>query len=249
MNRLVVTLSVATVAIGVLTGSSRPTPQPVSPAALSSPNSPAPETRSWVYGSGKEVGSETVTRNGDLISGDMAIGAKHVHYEGRIAADGTIPHMDIRAWRSAVEAKNPRVLSVAIGRDSTTVIEHLKSHVDTLRFASQPGLLPVINPSIGLLELVIARARSQKARPAKVPLLGIDALNLDSQGDIIGAGVGPVDVTFLAADTVRLGNPTSKDQMRFIIGADGRCRSAMNGSTAKDKFSMRATSNPVPPGK
>lgn len=207
-----------------------------------------PETRTFAYVSPKVGvgGGETVTRSGDLISGDMAMGAKHAHYEGRIAADGTIPRLDMRVWRSAAEAKHPRVMSAIFGRDSTLLIEHLGSHVDTLRFASQPGMLPVINPSIGLIEIVVARARSQKSPSAKIPVLVIDALDLDSPAkDRVVAAPMPVDVTFLAADTVRLGNPTSKDQMRAIIGADGRSRGAASGSTAKDKFSIRPTSKPV----
>jgi hypothetical protein len=184
-----------------------------------------------------------------VISGDMMVGAKHVHYEGRIAADGTIPHLDIRAWRSAAEAKHPRVLSAIVGGDGVQLTEHLGSHVDTLRFAPQRGLLPIINPSMGLLELVVARARSQGSRSAKVPILVIDALDLDSPAaaDRVKADAGAVDVTFLAGDTVMLGTATSKDQMRIIVGADGRIRGAKNGSTAKDKFSMRPTSKPVSP--
>jgi hypothetical protein len=152
----------------------------------------------------------------------------------------------MRAWRSAAEAKHPRVLSAVVGRDSATVVEHLGSHADTLRFASQPGLLPIINPSIGLIELLVARARAQKARSVKMPILVIDALGLDSPAkDKVGAGRMTVEVAFLAADTVRLGNATSKDQMRVIIGADGRCRGAASGSTAKDEFSMRPTSKPA----
>jgi hypothetical protein len=211
----------------------------------------SPETRSFVYSSGRDGhGGETVTRNGDVISGDMFIGAKHVHYEGRIAADGTIPRLEIRAWRSVAEAKHPRVISAIVGRDSAKLIEHLGSHVDTLRFPSQPGMVSVINPSMGLIELVVARARSQKSRSAKIPVLLIDALNLDTPGKAkVGADTATADVTFLAADTVMLGNGKSKDQMRVIIGADGRSRGGANGSTAKDKFSIRPTSKPLPPSK
>jgi len=246
----ILTPSIAIIVIGVLSGSSRPAPSSgsVPPPVLSASRSMPPETRSFSYESPPDgVGGETITRNGDLISGDMFIGAHHAHYEGRIAADGTIPRLDIRAWHSAAEAKHPRILSAIFGRDSTLLIEHLGSHVDTLRFASQQGLLPVINPSMGLIELVVARARSQRARSAKVPILGIDALNLDPPhaASKVGAGVTPVDLTFLAGDTVMLGNPTSKDQMRIVVGADGRIRGARNGSTAKDKFSMRPTSTPV----
>ncbi|HTE44054.1 MAG TPA: hypothetical protein VK636_02330, partial [Gemmatimonadaceae bacterium] len=170
MNRIL-TVSAAIVAIGFLSGSSRSVPlRPVSTS-----RSIAPETRNFAYLEKGEVGGgETVTRDGDMISGDMAMGAKHAHYEGRIAADGTIPRLDIRAWRSAAEAKHPRVLSAIVGRDSTMLIEHLGSHVDTLRFASQPGLLPLINPSMGLIEVLVARARLQKSPSVNVPILGID---------------------------------------------------------------------------
>jgi hypothetical protein len=251
MNRILA-LSVAIVASGFLSSGSRPAPRFrfAPPSRMSASRVVALETRSFAYRSEKDSvgGGETITRDGDVISGDMFIGAKHAHYEGRIAADGTIPRLEIRAWRSAAEAKHPRLASAVLGRDSATVIEHLGARVDTLRFASQPGLLPVINPSIGLLELVVARARSQNARSAKVPILLIDALGLDSPGkNKVEAATAAVDVTFLAADTVRLGNGISTDQMRFIIGADGRCRGAKNGATAKDHFSMVPTSKPVTP--
>ena len=41
------------------------------------------------------------------------------------------------------------------------IVAYLGSHVDTLRFAAQPGMVPVINPSIGLIELVVTRARAR----------------------------------------------------------------------------------------
>jgi hypothetical protein len=249
----ILTVSLTIIAIGFLPGSSYPTPnsRSVPPRAGSASRSIVPETRSFAYESEKDgVGSETVTRDGDMISGDMVIGVKHVHYEGRIAVDGTIPRLEMRAWRSAAEAKHLRVLSAVVGSDSTKLIEHLGSHVDTLRFASQPGTVSVINPSMGLMEVLVARARSQKARSAKVPILFIDALHLDSPGkDKVGAAPAALDVTFMAADTVKIGNGASTDQMRVIIDADGRIRGAKNGSTAKDKFSMRPTSKPMPPSR
>jgi hypothetical protein len=256
----ILAVSIATVAIGVVSESSQPAPSSHSvpssrsapPRALSASRSIPPETRSFVFADGKDgVGRETVTRDGDLISGDMSVGTKrvqnHVHYEGRIAADGTIPRLEIRAWRSAAEAKHPRVIFAIIGRDSAKVIEHLGSHVDTLRFGSQRGMLPVINPSVGLTELVVARARAQQSRSSKVPILFIDALNLDPHhaADKVDAGAMTLDVTFLTADTVRIGNGRPTDQLRVIIGADGRFRGGTSGPTAKDTFSFRPTSKPV----
>lgn len=93
-------VSIAIVAIGFLSESSHPAPssRSVPLRAVSATRSIPPETRSFAFESPPDgVGGETITRNGDVISGDMAIGAKHVHYEGRIAADGTIPRLDIRA--------------------------------------------------------------------------------------------------------------------------------------------------------
>jgi hypothetical protein len=240
MNQLV-RVSVAIVAISFLAGSAG------SPTSRITP----PETRSFVYSSGRDGnGGETVTRNGDVISGHMWIGAQHAQYEGRIAADGTIPRLDIRAWRSVAEAKNPRVISAIVGRDSAKLIEHLGRHVDTRRFSAQPGLVPVINPSMGLIEVVVARARSQNARSARIPILLIDALNLDTPGKSkVGADTATADVTFLAGDTVMLGNGKSTDQMRVIIGADGRSRGGANGSTARDKFSIRPASKALRPRK
>ena len=241
----------AIVAMGSLSLDPHPAPSSRSalPRGVSATRAVASETRSFALSSPPGgVGGETVTRIGDMISGDMFIGARHAHYEGRIAADGTIPRLDIRTWRSGTEAKHRRVLTAIVGRDSAMLIQHVGSHVDTLRFASQPGLLPVINPSMGLLELVVARARLQKSRSAKIPILGIDALYLDSRGkENVEAGTEPVDVTFLAADTVRLGNPKSADQVRMIVGADGHVRGARSGSTSKSIFSMRPTSKRVPP--
>jgi hypothetical protein len=241
-------VSLAIVAIGSLPESTPSVPSSVPPWGARATQTVAPETRSFALESPPGgVGGETVTRNGDLISGDMFIGERHSHYEGRIAANGTIPRLDIRTWRSGTEAKRRRVLTAIVGRDTAMLIEHIGSHVDTLRFAAQPGLLPVINPSMGLLELVVARARLQKSRSAKIPILGIDALDLDSPGkEKVEAGTMPVDVTFLAADTVRLGNPKSADQVRMIIGTDGRIRSARSGSTAKSRFSMRPTLTRAP---
>jgi hypothetical protein len=226
MNRLLVT-SVAVIGLGFLS---------------------PPETRSSAFTDNNAAGGgETITRAGDTISGDMVIGAKHVHYEGRIASDGTIPRLDMRVWRSAAEAKHPRLLSAVVGSNSTMLIQQLGNKVDTARFASQPGMLPLINPSVGLIEVLVARARPQKSRPARVPILFIDALHLDAPTtDKVGAAPRAIDVTFLAADTVKLGNGPSTDQMRVIIGADGRSRGGVSGSTAKDKFSFWPTSKAVP---
>jgi hypothetical protein len=211
-------------------------------AILSASRSIPPETRTFTYTDGKNGhGGETFTRNGDRISGDMFVAAKHAHYEGRIAADGTIPRLEIRTWATAAEAKHPRMATAIVGRDSGIFIQHVGNRADTTRFAAQPGMIPMINPSMGLAEVAIAHARSMHTHTAKAPIVFIDALNLDSPGKI-QAGPVMTELTFLPADTVRLSNGKSTDQLRFIVGADGKVREAKSGSTANDNFVARAAS-------
>ena len=230
-----VRLSVAIVAIGMLSATSRPA---------------APDTRRFVYVKDNDTaGGETITRTTGSIRGDMVMGKDHVHYEGGVAADGTIPRLEIRTWRAGAEAQSARRISVAVGRTSVQLIERLGRMTDTVRLPARPGLLPVINPSIGLIELVVARARSKASRPTAIPIVLIDALNLDSSPTASlrsRADTGTANVTFLSADTVMLGNARSRDQMRLLIGADGRSRGAASGTTATDHFAILPTSKPVP---
>lgn len=94
--------------------------------------------------------------------------------------------------------------------------------------------MPACEYATHLVELA---RRPTNARPERL------AIGIVSTNDLERRLVA----TLLAADTVRLGNATSKDQMRVIIGADGRSRGAASGSTAKDKFSIRPTSKSVSP--
>jgi len=209
----------------------------------------SPETRSFVYVyDNKTVGGETFTRSTDSITGDIAMGKARIHYEAHIAADGMIPRLDIHTSRSDRPTEQ-RFISMIVGRDSAQVIERVARKVDTLRLASAPGTIPIFDPSIGLYELVVARARSQKSRTVSVPILKIDADDLDKSPNASLrslAGLVPGEVTFLSADTVMLGNAREKDKVRIIIGADGRARGAASGRDAKDHFAMRPTSKPVP---
>src|SRR5581483_6631375 len=122
-----------------------------------------PETRSFVYlHDNKPGGSETFTRSADAIRGDIVLGKSRVHYEGRIAADGTIPRLDIRTSRSDDGADAPRLISMIAGHDNVQVVERIGRKADTVRVTSQPGTIPIFDPSIGLYEVVVARARSQR---------------------------------------------------------------------------------------
>ena len=59
-------------------------------------------------------------------------------------------------------------------------------------------------------------------------------------GGGVGVGVPPVVGLLL----LEFRPPTSADQMRVVVGPDGRARGAKNGATAKDQFAMWPTTNP-----
>jgi len=169
-----------------------------------------PETKSLVYTEGTDtVGRESFTRSATSLRGDLFRGTTHLHYEGRVASNGTISRLDVR---TTGPGSGPATLaSVIIGRDSAFLIGHLRTKVDTLRVASQPGLLPVINPSIGLIELIIERARAQHLKTVKIPVLSIDE-----------AAVGTIEVTFVSPDTAMVGFADHPKPMRVAVDAQGR---------------------------
>jgi hypothetical protein len=148
MNRLLA-LSVAFVGVNLLTGSARTVPS---------------DPKSFLFVEGHDTGSETFTRSANSLTGDMAFGKTLIHYEGKIAEDGTVPRLDIRVSHAGANAQTQRRISVIVGRDSTQMIEQAAGKTDSVRVATQRGALPFINLSVGLTELVVARGRLQKSR-------------------------------------------------------------------------------------
>jgi len=61
------------------------------------------------------------------------------------------------------------------GRDIVQVVEQAGRKVDTTRVAARPGTMLLFDPSIGLYEMIVARARSQKSHTAAVAVVKIDA--------------------------------------------------------------------------
>lgn len=211
----------------------------------------AADVRSFAYTQrGHTGGGETIARDAGVLRGDMALGKDRVHYEGRVAPDGTVPRLEIRASRAGARADAARIITVTFGRDSMQIVERRGNEADTLRLPSAAGTLPYIDPSMGLIEPIVARARSQKSS-VKVPIVLIDALNLTSTPSAplrSRANVGVIEVTFVSADTAMLGNGHERDKMRVVVGADGHVRGAVSGADAKDPFAIRPTTKPAPRG-
>jgi hypothetical protein len=183
----------------------------------------------------------------------MAFGKVHIRYDAKIAADGTIPRLDVRVSHAGAGAPAPKLISVIVDRDSTRLTEQVGSKTQSVRVPTQPGALPFINLSVGLTEVVVARARLQKARTATVP--AIIALNLDNLDKSplpplrSRAQAFPVVLTFFAADSVMLGATDAKDRVRVAVGADGQIRGVVSGADAKDHFKAVPASKPVMPHK
>jgi len=100
---------------------------------------------------------------------------REIHYDGRIAEDGTIPPLDIHTSRVGGGARAQGFVSMIAGRDIVQVVEHAGRKVDTTRVAARPGTMLLFDPSIGLYEMIVARARSQKSHTAAVAVVKIDA--------------------------------------------------------------------------
>ncbi len=209
------------------------------------------ETRSYVFTKDNTTGGgETFTRRPDSVGGEIALGKARIEYAGHIATDGSIPRLDLQISPSG-GAKTRRFISMIVAHDSVEVIDRAGARIDTFRLAAAPGTIPLFDPSIGLYEVIVARARSHKSRSATVPMsvVKIDADDLDklSTGSLRSlVNFVPGQVTFLSADTVVLGNTREKDKVRLIVGSDGRVRSGASGADANEHFSMRPTSKPVP---
>lgn len=192
------------------------------------PSAPAQAARSYVLSDGKTAGTESFTRTGTSLKGDLTIGKNHAHYEGQILPNGTVSRMEVRG-SALTDRVADRVVVLSVGRDSATMTEHGKTRVATVRVASTPGMVPVVNPSMALCELVVQYARARHAKTVVVPLVSLDEL-VPAQ----------INVTFLTPTTVMLGSlDGARDQLRLVIDADGHIVRAVNGADAKDPFTAR----------
>lgn len=149
---------------------------------------------------------ERVTRTASRLDGDFvspASGAR-VRYAGTIAADGTMPKLETWAYRGAADTS---------GTHATMQLQGDSMAVDvlgrTLKFATKPGAIAYFNPSVGLLEQALIRAKSIGGQSPEVPLFTSE-----------GATTVPVSVTFVGADSahVTLGGVA----MNIALGVDGR---------------------------
>lgn len=195
----------------------------------------APDRRSFVFVSGNDtLGRESFTRTADSLTGDLLLGRKRFHYEARLLPNGTVPRIDVRTSGPGVGVTGTRLTAATFGRGSVRLVDHLDDGVDTMHVAVQAGAMPLINPSVALLELIIDNARAQKARTLTIPVLSVDVLL-----------PAAVVVTLVSPDSAWIGTPNGpKDALRATLDAQGRIT---GGSLGGRRIVMLPTFTPLPP--
>jgi alpha-beta hydrolase superfamily lysophospholipase len=153
------------------------------------------------------LGIERVTRTPGHLEGDFVSPGRgvRVRYTATIATDGTVPRVDTWAYRSAADTSGSHA---TMQQQGDSMIIELPGR--TLRLATKPGAIAYFNPSVGLLEQAIMRARTLGGgATVEVPLFGSEA----------GATV-PLSVTKVGSDSLHLS--LNGIAMNVSLGPDGR---------------------------
>lgn len=149
---------------------------------------------------------ERVTRTANRLEGEFAspVRGVRVRYAATIAPDGTVPRVETWAYRSAADTSGTHA-TMQLQGDSMSVELQGRS----LHFPTKSGAIVYFNPSMGLLEQAVIRARTLGGQTAEVPLFASEA-----------ATTVPLVVTWIGSDSARL----SLNGVMFdvALGADGR---------------------------
>ena len=148
---------------------------------------------------------ERVTRAANHLDGEFSSPARgaHVRYAATLNADGTVPRIETWAYHG----------SDTTGAHATMQLQGDSMKVElpgrTMAFATKAGALPYFNPSMGLLEQAVLRARTLGGPTVEVPLFASEN----------GATV-PLSVTFVGSDSAHLS--LGGVAMNIALGVDGR---------------------------
>ena len=150
---------------------------------------------------------ERVTRAANHLDGEFSSPARgaRVRYAATLNADGTVPLIETWGYRG----------SDTTGMHATMQLEGDSMKVElpgrTMAFGTKPGAVPYFNPSMGLLEQAVLRARTLAGagKTVEVPLFA-------SEGGV----TVPLSVTFVGSDSAHLS--LSGVAMNVALGVDGR---------------------------
>ena len=148
---------------------------------------------------------ERVTRAANRLEGDFSSPSRgaRVRYAATLNADGTVPRLEMWAYR---------------GSDTSGAHATLQSQGDSMKvqlpgrdmaFGTKAGAIPYFNPSMGLLEQAVLRARTLGGQTVEVPLFASE-----------GGATVPLSVTFVGSDSAHLS--MGGVAMNLALGVDGR---------------------------
>lgn len=174
-------------------------------AMLAAPAIAAQQPTTFVMLRGSDtLAVERVTRTATRLDGDFVSPQQgaHIRYAAMLKADGTMSRFETWTYRGADTSGTHTTMEEQ--GDSMIVEQQGK----TMRFGTKPGAIVYFNPSMGLLEQALIRARSVGGATAEVPLFAGQAVTV------------PMGVTWVGSDSalVKLGAA----EMHVALGVDGR---------------------------
>ena len=163
-----------------------------------------PSTFIMIMGS-DTLATERVARAAGRLDGEFSSPARgaRVRYAATLNADGTVPRIEMWAYNGSDTTGRRAVMQLQ--GDSMKV----EAQGRTMGFATKAGAVPYFNPSMGLLEQAILRARTIGGQTVEVPLFASE-----------GGATVPLSVTFVGADSARLS--LGGVAMNIALGVDGR---------------------------
>jgi uncharacterized protein len=148
---------------------------------------------------------ERVTRGPNRLEGDFnapSMGAR-VRYVATLAPDGTVPRFETWAYRG----NDTTGAHATMQLQGDTMMLELPGR--TLHLPTKRGAIVYFNPSTGLLEQAVMRARTIGGTPAEVPLFATE-----------GGATVPLSVTFVGSDSAHL--QLGGVAFNVALGTDGR---------------------------
>jgi dienelactone hydrolase len=151
------------------------------------------------------LGIERVTRAANHLDGEFSSPARgaRVRYAATLNADGTVPQLELWAYRG----------SDTTGSHATMRLQGDSMKLDVegrmMAFGTKAGAVPYFNPSMGLLEQALLRARTLGGQTVEVPLFASE-----------GGATVPLSVTFVGSDSAHLA--MAGVAMNIALGVDGR---------------------------
>ncbi len=153
-----------------------PAAPPATGAAPAPANAAATEQATFLLQQGENtLMTERVTRTGEMLRGEVtAPMGPRLTYEATLSPDATIPRIEVRLFQPGADTLPTQRVVATVRGDSAIAQVFEADSVRTNRTAVPPQTLLTLNPSIGLVEQIVRRARALGGQTAQVPLLPLN---------------------------------------------------------------------------